>query len=284
MYRCSDSGRDIYSPGLSTEKQWQAYLNCHFQSGPDKTVVRRNHLGPLTIQRPFYPEGRIAHVYILHPPGGVAAGDNLRVNAKADADSAALVTTPGAARYYRSENGIARVAQDITCGGGSLEWLPQENIFFSGCIAQLTTRITIDNRSTLAWWEINCFGRASGNAPFIDGSVQNAVEIVSDSQLLLRDRLVVDSKHGLSMSSGMRSNSVAGTLVLTPLPADAVDIVRQLTRDEDGFSSTFFDELLLIRYLGNNSESAKAGFTRIWSSLRQSLNNTPPQLPRIWAT
>lgn len=278
MYRGAEADQ------LSCGQQWKAHLHCHFQPGPSRTIVRREHLGPLTIQRPFYPEGDIAHVYILHPPGGVVAGDSLRVSIKADAQSAALVSTPGAARFYRSDNGVAGVTQDIECNDASLEWLPQENIFFNGCDAQLTTNIAINGNASLAWWEINCFGRTRGNAPFTQGSVQNTVQITSDSNQLLLDRFQINSKHGLSMSCGMRLNSVSGTLVLTPVHAETLDIVRQLTGDVDGFSSTFFDGLLLVRYLGNSSQSAKSGFIGIWSSLRQLLNNTPPQLPRLWAT
>ena len=269
---------------MSGEQQWKAHLRCRFQPGPGRTIVRREHIGPLTIQRPFYPEGDLAHVYILHPPGGVAAGDQLRISINAEKNSAALVSTPGAARFYRSDSGIAGVRQDIECDGGSLEWLPQENIFFSGCEARLNTSITIRNGTSLAWWEINCFGRARGNVPFCNGSVHNTVQLFSDSNLLLRDRLVVDSKHGLNMSCGLRSNSVTGMLVLTPLQIESLDIARKLSRDIDGFSSTFFDGLLLVRYLGNSSESAKSGFIRIWSGLRPSINNRPAHRPRIWAT
>ncbi len=269
---------------MNPDQQWKAHLQCRFQPGPVRTIVRREHIGPLTIQRPFYPEGDLAHVYILHPPGGIAAGDHLRLSINSEINSAALVSTPGAARFYRSDNGIAAVRQDIECNGGSLEWLPQENIFFSGCEARLNTRITIKNKAALAWWEINCFGRTQGKVPFSDGSVHNTVQIFADSNLLLRDRLVVDSTLGLNMSCGLRSNSVTGTLVLTPVQIESLDIVRKLIGDIDGFSSTIFDGLLLIRYLGNSSESAKSGFIRIWSGLRESINNRPPHRPRIWAT
>lgn len=281
---CKQDARKPEASSMSGEQQWKAHLRCRFQPGPGRTIVRREHVGPLTIQRPFYPEGDLAHVYILHPPGGIAAGDHLRVSIKAETNSAALVSTPGAARFYRSDSGIAAVKQDIECVGGSLEWLPQENIFFSGCEARLNTRITIENDTALAWWEINCFGRTRGDVPFAEGSVHNTVQIFSDSNLLLRDRLVVDSMHGLNMSCGLRSNTVAGTLVLTPLQSESLDIVRKLSGDIDGFSSTYFDGLLLVRYLGNCSESAKSGFIRIWSALRQSINNRPPHRPRIWAT
>ncbi|VAW75894.1 Urease accessory protein UreD, partial [hydrothermal vent metagenome] len=51
---------------------WQACLALVFaQHGSNTVLEHSRHYGPLRIQRPFYPEGNLAHVYILHPPGGV---------------------------------------------------------------------------------------------------------------------------------------------------------------------------------------------------------------------
>ncbi len=43
---------------------WIAELNLNFSRSTEKTFLsKRSHIGPLTIQRPFYPEGEICHVY-----------------------------------------------------------------------------------------------------------------------------------------------------------------------------------------------------------------------------
>mgnify|MGYP003709246943 CR=1 FL=1 len=58
---------------------WPAELELWFALSAGKTrLVRRRHLGPLVVQRPFHPEkDGTCHVYLLHPPGGVAGGDRL---------------------------------------------------------------------------------------------------------------------------------------------------------------------------------------------------------------
>jgi len=263
---------------------WEAQLNCTFQKGPERTIVRRNHVGPLSIQRPYYPEAETAHVYMLHPPGGVVAGDTLAVNIQCESGSAALMSTPGATKFYRSESRPAIVEQTINSSQASLEWLPQENIFFNGCNAGIKTNIVIDEQSSLAWWEINCFGRNSGNAPFSKGTVQNSLQLHVNSTLVLKERLLVNEQHNIQAYTGLRGFSVSGMLLLTPLPAETISFARNRLNGLAGFSTTCFDNILMVRYLGNSSEEAKNGFITIWSGLRSILNGNEPHMPRIWST
>ncbi len=64
---------------------WQAELRLGFTRKPARTLLsRRQHRGPLQVQRAFYPEtDGCSHVYILHPPGGEAfssGGCDLRLS------------------------------------------------------------------------------------------------------------------------------------------------------------------------------------------------------------
>ncbi|MCP5132350.1 MAG: urease accessory protein UreD [Gammaproteobacteria bacterium] len=66
-----------------------------FQHDGSRTVLGQcTHQGPLQVQRPFYPEGpEVCHVAILHPPGGVVGGDELRLDARIETGAHALLTT-----------------------------------------------------------------------------------------------------------------------------------------------------------------------------------------------
>ena len=107
-------------------------------------LVERRHKGPLVVQRPFWPEGDPCHVYLVHPPGGVVGGDELRIDAQLDPGAHALITTPAATKFYRCEGRISSQAQELRAAGATLEWLPQENIFYRGADARTATRVHID--------------------------------------------------------------------------------------------------------------------------------------------
>ena len=279
---------------------WSAELNCSFEPGPQRSIVRRTHTGPLYMQRPFYPEGSRAHVYLLHPPGGVVAGDHLRIKINCIDGAKGLVSTPGATKFYRSESDVARVDQRLVCENGSLEWLPAENIFYFGSQANLSTTLHLKGEATVAWWEINCLnerscfnelngGKPSGGKPGDDepqpqGDIASIVEVYFDEKLTLRERWVVNEQYPMSMSCGMRDNRVSGAMLFAPLQSHSVDFARKIIKHRPGFNATFFDSMLLLRYLGDSSEDAKAGFTQVWSGLRTTLNKSKPQTPRIWAT
>jgi hypothetical protein len=91
------SGARRQSPG------WQASLELGLSPWHGRTALTyRRQRGPLSVQRPFYPEGDVCHLYLLHPPGGVVGGDGLEIQVNLEADARALVTTPGATKFYRS--------------------------------------------------------------------------------------------------------------------------------------------------------------------------------------
>ncbi|MEC8438848.1 MAG: urease accessory protein UreD, partial [Pseudomonadota bacterium] len=94
---------------------WMADLSLGFKLIEGKTVLsHRERKGPLAVQRSFYPESGVCHVYVLHPPGGVVGGDTLTVKTDLADRAEALITTPGATKFYRSAGSVAKQIQILS--------------------------------------------------------------------------------------------------------------------------------------------------------------------------
>ena len=156
-------------------KGWQASLALQFCHTPEKTLLHSaRHSGPLTVQRPFYPEGETCHLYLLHPPGGIVGGDTLDISVRLDAKSHALITMPGASKFYRSNGPLACLSQHFYLDEeATLEWLPQDTIIFPGANAALRSVFHLHATSTLLAWELYCLGRPVINETFSHGTLEN---------------------------------------------------------------------------------------------------------------
>ena len=123
---------DRSDPAVRTDAprtpNWQARLVLGFADDAGTTrLIERTHFGPLRVQKPLYPEGaHVCHAIVVHPPGGVVGGDELALVAKVGEAAHAVITTPGAAKWYKANGRTSRqdIALDIAAGA-RLEWLPQ---------------------------------------------------------------------------------------------------------------------------------------------------------------
>ena len=276
---------------------WCAKLDLVLERGHrGRTFLARNrHQGPLCVQRPFYPDpdGR-AHVYLLHPPGGVVGGDSLEIDVTLRAGARALLTTPAATKFYRSPDSSSRHKLRMRVEAGAiLEWLPQETILFEAARTELATRVDLAPGARFAGWEILCLGRTASGERFRSGSLTQRFELWRGGVPLLVERLhLVAEDPLLEANAGLAGQPVLGVfaLVLGSRRADAqvlVDAVRTATPplpSGSRFSITALRELIVCRYLGPRAEAARRCFERAWSILRPALLDAEPRAPRVWAT
>jgi urease accessory protein len=269
---------------LKTQPGWQASLSLGFRKSPARTVLaERRHRGPLSVQRPLYPEGDLCHVYLLHPPGGVAGGDELNVQARVEPGAQALVTTPGATKFYRSAGPLASLTQELRVQDGTLEWLPQENIFFPGAVAEIHTRVILEGAGLFIGWEINCLGRTVLKERFEPGRALFHFSLYRQGRPILLERLNLNGAETLDGPAGLRGQPVIGTLVATLEDGSSLDGLRDsLSGDE--LALTWVDGLLVARYLGDSTERARNCFVALWQRLRPVVIGRPPCAPRIWNT
>jgi urease accessory protein len=253
-------------------------------------LAQRQHVGPLQVQRPFYPDGeRACHVYILHPPGGVVGGDSLAISAAVECGAHALLTTPAAGKLYRSAGASAQLAQELNVADGAwLEWLPQETIAFDGARAASTTRVALTGTAGFIGWEILCLGRPASGETYTYGEFVQRFEIWRDGAPLWWERnALAGGAPVLHAPWGLAGRSVVATLVAVGRAPSALPALRELLnaeQDDGEFAVSQLRDVLVCRYLGNSAEQARAGFIAAWRLLRPALWGIEASPPRIWAT
>ncbi len=269
------------SPG----RGWQAHLSLGFECRGSRTVLaKRRRQGPLAVQRPFYPEGDRCHVYLLHPPGGIVGGDLINIGIDADSHTQSLLTTPGAAKFYRSAGSTAFVRQTLSIDDGAdVEWLPQENIYFTGCDASVSTRVDLRGDGAVTLWDMQCFGRPANHEPLDDGRVDIGLEVYRDKTPLLLERQRVHPGNR-RFGSLLRNQPVTAVFVASHTTPAHLQACRDATGDGPEFAITQMQDLLVARYLGGSTNDARKLLVQVWLTLRRAKTHGCVAVPRIWLT
>jgi urease accessory protein len=277
--------------GSELEPGWSAELELGFDVVAGRSVIlHKRHCGPLTVQRPFYPESSdLAHVYLLHPPGGIVSGDQLFVQVEVASGARALVTTPAATKFYRSEGRVAEQRQLLrVSAGASLEWLPQETIIFGTAQACTHTRVELEPGAVFFGWDIVCLGRAASGDHFAAGRLKQAFEIWQGARPLWIERSDFDARGPVRQAAwGLAGRRVFGTFVCSGHSAPAVAAARSVAAhdpERELFSVTQTRSAIVCRYLGDSTERARQVFSEAWAALRPLLLGRPASPPRIWLT
>lgn len=280
---------------------WPAQLQLRLEqrAGVGTRLVKCTHRGPLRLQRPFYPEGAdCAHLYLLHPPGGLVSGDDLAIDVNAGPDTQVLLTTPGAGRIYRARTAYqpARQTQRVQltiATGAILEWLPQPTIVFDGADLLLDLHVDLAPTAGFIGWEVLCLGRPASALPFESGAIEQRWRVYRDGVPLLHDRLCMAGDDSLrSAYWGLQGQPVYGTFLAVPPQSTAfthenVETLRSLLDSIDAASEiavTLLRGMVVVRYLGVSTERAHTLFDLCWGQLRPVLNRREAVRPRIWNT
>jgi urease accessory protein len=271
---------------------WRARLALVFERRGERSVLaRREHKGPLGVQRPFHPESDgTCHVYVLHPPGGLVSGDSLELDVTVDAGARALLTTPAATKLYRrAQHGVHQVQRFSVARGARLEWLPQETIAYDGADASLVTHVELAEGAEFAGWELLCLGRPAITERFAHGRIAQQLELWRGGEPVLLERArYTGSSALLDAAPGLAGLPVVGTLVYVGLPrsealiAELRALCARIAPREAAVSE--LASALVCRYRGARVEQGLQVFRSAWALLRSRAGAAPAVAPRIWAT
>ncbi|MFS2225783.1 urease accessory protein UreD [Pantoea sp. B65] len=261
---------------------WKAWLTLQLGQSAGKTrLLQQRHLGPLRVQRPFYPQGDTCHLYILHPPGGVVGGDELNTDVQLIDAATALITMPGAAKIYRSNGASAAINQRVRLQAGcAMEWLPPGNILFRGSEARISSEFHLAADSRLIAWETFCFGRPVMQENYDCGNAISKLRVWRDGEPLLSETLRVSG--GLATLAGYPLHS---TMLMYPASEALVMAVRaQLAARQHPAGATLLGDLLVIRLLDHSNLTLETDLHQLWRLARPQVIGLDAVNPRIWST
>jgi len=269
---------------------WRARLALAFEFREKRTTLaRREHEGPLVVQKSLHPEGPdVCQCIVVHPPGGIAGGDAIELDVTVGAGAHAQLTTPGAAKWYRAAG--RRASQAIACrvaDGAVLEWLPQGSIVFDGAEAASTLRVALAPTAVYVGWDVVCLGRTASAERFTHGEWRQRIDIVRGDAPVWSERAVLRGDSPLLASpAGLNGAPVFGTFVtMAPtLPDDLLAACRAHAPAHGECAVTRLPHVLVARWRGHAMEAAHAYFATLWAVLRPALTGRVAVPPRIWAT
>jgi urease accessory protein len=276
-------------------KRWEARLDLDFKSVKGRSYLARNlHVGPLVLQKALYPESEaVCHGIVIHPPGGVAGGDALTVNVNVNKGAHALLTTPGAGKWYKSNGPCATQhlqfdVKDNAC----LEWFPQENILFDASKVTFTAQVNLAKKARFAAWEILCFGRQAQQEHWSTGEMKQKLHIQREGKLVWNECAAIEpSDIALASIIGMHQCVVSASFVIAAgtVPEPILEACRAVKPKykldvNARYGVTALPEIFSARYVGQSTQCAKAYFELLWQCLRPWYASREMQRPRIWNT
>ena len=291
------------------KNKWLASLFLEFAIKSNVSqLVKTSRRGPLNVQKAFYPEGKdCAHVYLLHPPAGIVSGDELNIEICIQDSAHALITTPGANRFYRARTNLAigdskqtQISNINVLGKGICENFPLETIVYEGADAINQLDLQLSSQAHYIGWDISCLGLPAAGQPFKKGRFTQLNRVFIDGKLNFHDRINLTPNNNVCAHvAGLNNHSVFATM-LAHAPkvrinvnekSQLVDRLREQIAHTDGIdkpsqkvSVTYIRDLLVVRYLGDHAEECKAIFTSIWKTIRPIYIQKEANVPRIWLT
>ncbi len=274
---------------------WHAKLDIAYRLEQQRSVVRHSHSGPLRVLQSLYPEGEtICHNVLVHPPGGIVGSDTLRIEAELGAGAHALITTPGATRFYRSTGDTARQSVNAQVAAGArLEWLPLETIVHSGARAENIMRFALAPGAEMMGWDVLALGLPAAGEGFDRGCYTQSIELpgvwLERARLDAGDRRLFDSPLGWAGHKVLATlwfgagSALVETRRNALLEAARAEVTGSPLAGCAGVTSTHA-EAVVLRVLAARVEPAMALLTQVRARWRALAWGLQACAPRVWRT
>lgn len=254
-------------------------------------MTERRHTGPLQVQKPLYPEGRsICHTVILHPPGGMAEGDTVKINVTQGPDSKTVLTSPAAAKWYKSNGNFASQEVRICLGErAQLDWLPPENILFEKAHANFRFRLELGPGASAIGWESFVLGRRAMGEAWNTGALRIDSQFINENGLFWAEKTNITATSGLrTAAQGLGAFPVVGMVWATG--QNCTETLAETLALSLPFAATLRAGatcpnrgLLVVRAVAQKIEPLRELMICCWNFLRPAVHGRQPNPLRLWS-
>lgn len=279
---------------------WQASLNLGFTHDGVRTIpVHREHVGPIRLQKVLWPERGnstgCCHAILVHPPAGMAGGDQLTIAVRLDTAAHVLLTTPGSGKWYGSDGrtAVQRVSLQVA-DTALLEWLPQDMILFDQARVENQLSVELSGQAAFIGWDILTLGRQSRGEQFRQGRYISQFSLKQEGRLALWERLdMAGDDRWLQSPLGLAGATVQGTLwgIAPPHHRQATQLDELIERLRSHLVMQYYpitltrlDDALVARLTGHDPRKVMDGLAAIRALLRRHWFGMDEWYPRIWRT
>jgi len=278
---------------------WQAALRLDYDLADGRTRGHSEHSGPYRVLKALYPEGdAVCHHVLVHPPSGLVGGDRIGIRMTLAPGSHAVLTTPGATRFYRSLGEEATQSVDAhVAGGARLEWLPLENLVYSGALAVNHQRFQLDTGASMLGWDLLGLGLPASDAPFVAGRIRQRIELaglwLDAATIAADDAVLLESPAALGGQRALATLWLAwGSAPDVALVDTLLDAARERIAVHDSQRpgrvmagvTLVHPQVLVLRALADRIEPVVELLRGVRREWRQAAWGQSPTEPRVWGT
>lgn len=192
-------------------------------------------------------------VYLLNPAGGLAGGDCVAFQATVGCDARLVVSTATPERVYRSAGSLTRVDCQLTAGAGAtLEWLPQQMLFYDGCRYRRTIRIDAELSARVTVLEAIALGRTERGEQLDDVVIRDDWRVWRDGRLVFADALRLEGAASRLLERAATGSGAcaAATLVhVSPDAESALERVRACLSSAHMCGASAVDGVVVARWV-----------------------------------
>ena len=296
--------------GEPLARHWSASLDLRFGTRRGQTVLLQNtHCGPLRLIKALKADGETSaaaggqtrlDAMIVHPPGGLAAGDSLRLRIDLEEGARVRSSTPGSQKWYRGRASASTHIQ--VARGAQLEWLPQPSIVYDGAFVDQSLRVDLDADCAMVGSECLVLGRRSMGERFANGWLRQSIRINRAGRPVWQEFTDAAADAPLwGASAGWAGRVVCASVwaigghgatwdeaaLVDQWRATVTTATGQGTGQDGrllGGATCMAPGIVLAKILGDEADTVSALAQQLWALARPPVLGEAAQAMRIWAT